>query len=291
MEDMENVRELGSLLRTWRSRLQPADVGSPFGVVSTRTAGLRREEVAWLAGVSTDYVKRLEQGRAQPTSGVVHALARALRLSQTETATALRLAGHSSDLRALMPRRITSSVRRLLDRLPDIPVAVFDAAWTRLDQNPMWTALTGDPRGRADRNDNLVWRNFLNDPGRVRHPNLEEYRASIVADLHRVHFRYPNDAELASLVSTLRQRSEPFARLWNTSALGEQGNERKIIDHPEIGPIELDCDIVTVQGAELRLIIFTAEPGTAAADQLQLLSVVGSQRLIPPDGDRLSSGN
>lgn len=276
---MGSLLELGPLLRTWRARLQPADVGSPFGFSSTRTPGLRREEVAWLAGVSPDYVKRLEQGRAHPTAGVVHALARALRLSEAETATALRLAGHASDLRALMPRRITPSVRRLLDRLPDTPVAVFDAAWTRLDQNPMWSALTGDPRGRGEREDNLVWRHFLGDAGRVRHPEPGQYRSSLVADLHRVHTRYRNDSDLASLVSALRQRSDEFAELWDTSVLGEHGNERKTIDHPEIGPIELDCDIVTVQGAELRLIIFTAEPGTTASDQLCLLDVLGAERV------------
>ncbi|MFT4081912.1 MAG: helix-turn-helix domain-containing protein [Nocardioides sp.] len=279
---MEASLELGPLLRTWRGRLQPADVGSPFGFTSTRTPGLRREEVAWLAGVSPDYVKRLEQGRAHPTASVVYALARALRLSDAETATALRLAGHASDLRALMPRRITPSVRRLLDRLADTPVAVFDPAWTRLDQNPLWGALTGDSRGRGEREDNLVWRIFHGDPGRVRHPRPNEYRASIVADLHRVHTRYPNDSDLASLVSTLRQSSDEFAQLWSTSALGEHGNERKTIDHPELGPIELDCDIVTVQGAELRLIIFTAEPGTTAAEQLRLLDVVGTERVSTP---------
>ncbi|MFT4210484.1 MAG: helix-turn-helix transcriptional regulator [Microbacterium sp.] len=286
---MEALLELGPLLRTWRGRLQPGDVGSPFGSASTRTAGLRREEVAWLAGVSPDYVKRLEQGRAHPTASVVHALARALRLSEAETATALRLAGHADDLRALMPRRITPSVRRLLDRFPDTPVAVFDAAWTRLDQNPLWTALTGDPRGRGDREDNLVWRGFLGEPGRVRHPQPDQYRASIVADLHRVHARYPADPDLVSLVTTLRRRSEDFARLWGASDLGEHGNERKTIDHPELGAIELDCDIVTVQGAGLRLIIFTAEPGTAAADQLRLLSVIGSERVSARGGSTTGS--
>jgi len=278
-ERVDTLLELGPLLRSWRGRLQPADVGSPFGMTSTRTVGLRREEVAWLSGVSPDYVKRLEQGRANPTATVVHALARALRLSDSETATALRLAGHASDLRALMPRRITPSVRRLLDRFTDTPVAVFDAAWTRLDQNQMWTALIGNPRGRGDRCDNLVWGHFLGPPDRVRHPRLEEYRVSIVADLHRAHTQYPADADLASLVMGLRQGSEDFARLWDTAVLGEQASQHKTIDHPDLGPIELDCDIVTVQGAGLRLIIFTAEPSSAAAEQLRLLAVIGSQQI------------
>ncbi|TDD60267.1 XRE family transcriptional regulator [Kribbella antibiotica] len=279
---MESLLELGPLLRAWRGRLQPADVGSPFGNRSTRTAGLRREEVAWLAGVSPDYVKRLEQGRAHPSASVVHALARALRLSDSETATALRLAGHASDLRTLMPRRITPSVRRLLDRLPETPVAVFDAAWTRLEQNPLWTALMGDHRDSGGREENLVWRHFFGSPARVRHPQLEKYRGALVADLRGVHARYPADPDLAALVSALRSRSEEFARLWDTATIGEHGNERKTIDHPEIGAIELDCDVVTIHGADLRLIIFTAAPGTTAADQLQLLRVLGSERVSAP---------
>jgi hypothetical protein len=110
-------------------------------------------------------------------------------------------------------------------------------------------------------------------------PQPEEYRVSLVADLHRVRIRYPNYSELASLVAALRQRGAEFARLWDSSALGEHGNQRKTIDHSELGPGELDCDMVTVRGAELRRIIFTAEPGTTAAEQLQLLSVISSQRI------------
>lgn len=103
-----------------------------------------------------------------------------------------------------------------------------------------------------------------------------------MADLRQTQTRYPNDSELASLVGTLRQHSNEFARLWDSSAFGEQGNESKTIDHPEVGPIELDCDIVTVQGAELRLIIFSAEPGTTAAEKLQLLTIIGTERISAP---------
>ncbi|MGO1964382.1 MAG: helix-turn-helix domain-containing protein, partial [Corynebacterium sp.] len=165
---MNGTDELGALLRAWRGRLQPSDVGSPFGDHSTRTPGLRREEVAWLAGVSADYVKRIEQGRARPTADVVRALARALRASDDETAVALRVAGHTGDVRALVPRTITPSVRRLLDRLDDTPVGVFDATWTRLDHNAPWAALTGDGTntGEPAMNDNLVWRHFLGDGDR-----------------------------------------------------------------------------------------------------------------------------
>jgi transcriptional regulator with XRE-family HTH domain len=276
---MENLRELGLLLRVWRGRLQPVDVGSPFGTHSTRTDGLRREEVAWLAGVSADYVKRLEQGRARPTSGVVHSLARGLRLSDAELTRALALAGHASDLRTLMPRRITPSVRRLIDRLSESPIGVFDSAWTRLDQNSMWTALTGDTRGRGERNDNIVWRNFLGDPGRVRHPELDRYRASLVADLRSTAAHYSNDPELHAFIAALRGGNTEFERLWSASSIEEYGSGQKTIDHPELGAIELDCDILTVHAADLRLIVFTAAPGSLAADQLKLLAVIGAERM------------
>lgn len=268
---MDRSDELGELLRAWRGRLQPSDVGSPFGDRSTRTPGLRREEVAWLAGVSADYVKRIEQGRARPTADVVRALARALQASPEETAVALRVAGHTGDVRALVPRTVTPSVRRLLDRLADTPVGVFDATWTRLDQNGPWTALTGDGRPDGGFADNLVWRHFLGDGDRVHHPDAAGYRASLVADLRRVHSLHPTDPDLTTLVSTLREDSPEFRELWDTAALGDHGNQRKTVVHPDVGEVELDCDVVTVSGSGLRLVIFTAEPESRAAEQLEEL--------------------
>lgn len=246
--------ELGALLRAWRGRLQPSDVGSPFGDHSTRTPGLRREEVAWLAGVSADYVKRIEQGRARPTADVV---------------------------RALVPRTITPSVRRLLDRLDDTPVGVFDATWTRLDHNAPWAALTGDGTGDGTNagepamNDNLVWRHFLGDGDRVHHPDLDAYRASLTADLRRVHSLHPTDPDLTTLVATLRAHSDTFATMWDTAAVGDHGGQRKTVVHPDVGAVELDCDVVDVNsggGAGLHLVIFTAAPGSEAAGKLAVLT-------------------
>lgn len=276
---MDEAVRLGEMLRSWRGRLRPEDVGSPFGHGSGRTPGLRREEVAWLAGVSPDYVKRLEQGNAHPSSSVVRALARALRLSPSEYDLACRLAGHATASDALVPQRIGESVQRLLDRLDDTPIAVFDAAWTRLDQNDLWTALTGDSRGHGSRADNIVWRSFLGDPGRVRHPELDAYRRSIVADLQAVVSHYPADRELASMVAELRAHSPAFSALWVGSAVDRYSSERKIIDHPELGALELDCDVLSVHESDLRVIVFSAAPGSVAAAQLRLLAVVGTQTI------------
>lgn len=280
---MGDTPNLAVLLRAWRARVQPAEVGLPFRPGSRRTAGLRREEVAWLAGVSPDYVKRLEQGRAHPSGAMLRALARTLRLSDTEYELACRLAGHAAEPEGLVPQRIDLSVRRLLDRLTDTPIAVFDAAWTLIEHNELWTALTGlDRRGAGGRSANIVWRIFHGDTGRVRHPDPEEHKASFVADLRDVATRYPADRELANMIGALRTSSPEFARLWEGATVAHHRSERKTVDHPEVGELELDCDVLSVHGADLRIVVYTAEPGSEAAGKLGLLTVLGTEDMTAP---------
>jgi len=274
---MSETPDLAALLRSWRARVQPAEVGSPFARGSRKTPGLRREEVAWLAGVSPDYVKRLEQGRAHPSAGVLRAISRALRLSDVEYELACRLAGHAARLDGLVPQHIGPSVQRLLDRLADTPIAVFDASWTRLEQNDLWTALTGDVRGRAGHPANIAWRIFNDGPGRVRHAFPDDHKASLVADLRNVASRYPADQELSDMITALRRSNPEFAHLWELSTVAHHGNERKTINHPDVGELELDCDVLSVHGVDLRIIVFTAAPGSEAADKLRLLTVLGSE--------------
>jgi transcriptional regulator with XRE-family HTH domain len=274
---MSETPDLAALLRSWRARVHPDEVGSPFARGSRKTPGLRREEVAWLAGVSPDYVKRLEQGRAHPSAGVLRAISRALRLSGVEYELACRLAGHAAESDGLVAQHIGPSVQRLLDRLADTPIAVFDASWTRLEQNDLWTALTGDVRGRAGRPANIVWRIFNDDPGRVRHPVPDDHKASLVADLRDVASRYPADRDLSDMITALRRSNPQFADLWELSTVAHHGTERKTIDHPALGELELDCDVLSVHGADLRIIVFTAAPGSEAAGKLRLLSVLGSE--------------
>jgi transcriptional regulator with XRE-family HTH domain len=274
--------ELAAMLQSWRARVRPEDVGSPFARGTRRTPGLRREEVGWLAGVSPDYVKRLEQGRAHPSADVLRALSRALRLTDAEFQLACRLAGHAAELDGTVPQLIGPNVQRLLSRLSDVPVAVFDAAWTLLEHNDSWAALHGETRRRAGRETNLVWRTFHNDPGRVRHRSPEDHRASLVADLRDVASRYPADRRLAAMISDLRRSNTDFARLWDGSAVAHHAGERKIIDHPQVGAIELDCDVLSLHGADLRIIVFTAAPDSEAADKLRLLTVIGLQDMTAP---------
>ena len=274
--------EFGRALRRWRDRVPPDAAGLPAGG-HRRAPGLRREELALLAGISVDYVTRLEQGRAaHPSAQVVEALARALRLSGAERTHLFQLAGLAPPGPETVPGHLTPSVQRLLDRLAGTPVAVYDAAWTLLLDNPLYAALMGDPSGWRGHQRNGVWRNFLGPGSRVRQSPEERRRfeAALVADLHSVAGRYPDDLRLRRLVAELRSGSERFAELWDGGAVGRQRSARKTIDHPQVGPLLLDCDVLTVEGSDLHIMVYTAEPGTEDAERLALLAVLGTQALV-----------
>ncbi|MFE2497876.1 helix-turn-helix transcriptional regulator [Streptomyces scopuliridis] len=274
--------EFGKAVRRWRDRVSPETAGLPAGG-HRRAAGLRREELALLAGISVDYVTRLEQGRAaHPSAQVVEALARALRLSGTERAHLFRLAGLAPPGPDTVPAYIPPSVQRTLDRLAGTPVAVFDASWTLLLSNPPYTALMGDPSGWRGNQRNAVWRNLLGPGTRVRHtPEARRgFEAALVADLRAAAGRYPADQRLRRLVEELRADSDRFAELWESGAVGHHEAARKTVDHPRVGPLTLDCDVLTVAGSDLRIMIYTAEPGTEDAERLALLTVFGTQTLV-----------
>ncbi|MEU1949463.1 helix-turn-helix transcriptional regulator [Streptomyces sp. NPDC020125] len=273
--------EFGQAVRRWRDRVPPEAAGLPTGG-QRRAAGLRREELAMLAGISVDYVTRLEQGRAaHPSSQVVEALARALRLSGDERAHLFRLAGLAPPGPETVPAYITPSVQRLLDRLTGTPVAVSDASWTLLMANPPYVALRGDPSRWRGNERNGVWRHFVcEDSGsRQTHEARGEFQAALVADLRTAATRYPADQKLRQLVVELRANSERFAELWDSGTVGRHEASRKTIDHPRVGTLTLDCDVLTVAGSDLRIVVYTAEPGTEDAERLALLTVVGTQSL------------
>src|SRR5690242_4906089 len=165
--------EFGQAVRRWRDQLSPEAAGLPAGG-TRRAAGLRREELALLAGISVDYVTRLEQGRAaHPSEQVVEALGRALRLTKAEREHLFRVAGLEPPGRDMVPANITPGVHRLLDRLSGTPVAVYDAAWTLLLANSLYAALLGDPSGWRGNERNGVWRAFVGPGSRVRHTPRE----------------------------------------------------------------------------------------------------------------------
>jgi transcriptional regulator with XRE-family HTH domain len=274
--------ELGRALRRWRDRVAPETAGLPTGG-QRRAAGLRREELALLAGISVDYVTRLEQGRAAHPSGqVLEALARALRLKGDERAYLFGLAGQVPPGPESVPAYLTPSVQRLLDRLIDTPVGVTDAAMTLLVANPMYAALMGDPSGRRGFERNGAWRTFLGAPTRVRHTPEEQraFEVGMVSELRTASGRYPSDPRLRRLIAELRAKSERFAELWDAGVVGRLQASRKTIEHPQVGLLTLDCDLLRVEGNDLRILVYSAEPGTEDAGKLELVSVLGTQSLV-----------
>ncbi|GAA2627668.1 helix-turn-helix transcriptional regulator [Paractinoplanes durhamensis] len=276
--------EFGRTLRRWRDRVSPDAVGVPAGR-RRRASGLRREELAGLAGISADYLTRLEQGRATaPSAQVVESLARALRLSGTERDLLYQLAGHAAPGLDVVPSRVTPSVQRLLDRLAHTPVVVYDATWTLVLANAPYDALMGDTTAWRGLERNAVWRNLTRHPSRVVHTEQEQadHEARLVADLRLTASRYPADRELRRLTGELAEQCPRFTELWDSEAPPPPADmsRHKVIDHPAVGRITLDCDTLIVAMDDLRITVYTAEPGTEDAERLALAVVLGTQTLV-----------
>ncbi|MBU3063914.1 helix-turn-helix transcriptional regulator [Nocardia sp. NEAU-G5] len=279
-----DMLELGSALRGWRDRIAPAAAGVPVGG-RRRAAGLRREELAQLAGISIDYLTRLEQGRATtPSEQVVESLARALRLTGPEREHMFRLAGRVPPGPGVVPTRITPSVQRLLDRFAYTPVVVYDAAWNLIVANAPYDALMGQTTHWTGIERNAVWRNLFGAGNRtVRTPAEQaEFVSALVADLRMTVARYPDDSRLRRLVVELTAAGPKFTELWESGAVPPPQQEHslhKTIAHPDVGPITLDCDVLIVAGSDLRIMVYTAEPGSEDADRLAIAAVLGTQTL------------
>jgi transcriptional regulator with XRE-family HTH domain len=257
---------LAAVLRVWRDRVGPEAAGVVGGGVR-RAAGLRREELAELAGISVDYVVRLEQGRATaPSPQVVAALARALQLSVDERNHLYRLAGHAPPP-AEISEHVPRGLQRLLHRLETSAGAIFAADWQLIRWNSNWAALLGDPAARPAR-----LRNFARDtfPVGTADPQLSHWpvsslaqrsvEAAVVADLRRATGRFPGSARLQRLVDELLAGNARFAELWSTGVVGTHEEDRKIVDHPLAGPITVDCNVLHAGEGDLKLVVLTPEP-------------------------------
>lgn len=268
---------LGTALRRWRDRLSPVDVGRTPRP-GRRAAGLRREELAELAGLSVDYVVRLEQGRAtSPSAQVVASLARALQLEPVERDHAYRLAGLLPPQAGTISTHVPAGVQRMLARLGEFPVGVFSADWTLLSWTPAWAALLGDPSARTPVERNLVRAAFATGPsGLAAWPVLKEgdsLSPALVADLRTALVDHPRDQGLIDLVAEMRSTSAEFARLWDEGAVGPHVSARKTVVHPQVGEVTCDCDVLTVPGSDIRLVVYTVAAGSVDAEKLQFLRV------------------
>ncbi len=274
--------DLGATVRAWRDRLSPAAAGLPRGR-TRRASGLRREELAELAGISVDYVVRLEQGRSTtPSAQVVGALARALRLTVAERDHLYHLAGLVPPARGEISDHIPPGVHRVLNRLGDAAVAVFAADWQLIWWNRGWAALLGDPSPAPP-----ALRNFARDsfPVDGEGPRLSHWpvtsfardavHTAIVSDLRRATGRFPNSLRLTRLIDVLTKGNRRFAELWAAGTVGSHREDRKIIEHPAVGPIAVDCDVLTDGDAELKIVILTAAADTEDETRLRLALLSG----------------
>jgi transcriptional regulator with XRE-family HTH domain len=275
--------ELGAFLRSRRERLRPEDVGLPSGA-RRRTPGLRREEVAVLAHISTEYYVRLEQARApRPSGEVLAAIAGALRLTAAESSHLHVLAGTAPIRAGLHRRDVRPSIFALLERLPQTAAIVMSAAFEVLAWNDLAAALLEDFAALAPEDRNLARKAFL---GPVR-PNAKvygisdaaEFRHHVVMELRSTLARYPSDPVVTGLVGELRDGSPEFARLWERHDVQAAPVLTKTFRHPAVGEITVDCDSLTLTDRDQHLVLYTAPPGSRDADALALLSMLGTESL------------
>lgn len=276
-------RELAAFLRSRRERITPAEVGLPTGP-RRRTPGLRREEVAQLAFISTEYYTRLEQARGpRPSREVLAGLTRALRLSDAERVHLHHLAGAPPGPPPGPPREVRQSILDLLHRLPQAAAIVTSAAFEVLAWNDLAAALMEDFSALPRRERNLVRRAFLGPSHHGRRmygvSDADAFARASARRLRAAAARYPDDPELTGLIGELRGRSEEFARLWASHDVSAEPTLCKTFEHPVVGPVTVDCDVLHITDRDQQVVIYTAAPGSPSEEALRLLSVIGTQRM------------
>ncbi|WP_214324561.1 helix-turn-helix transcriptional regulator [Nonomuraea sediminis] len=271
--------ELADFLRRARERLLPGEVGLPSGP-RRRTPGLRREEVSQLAGMSADYLMRLEQARSpQPSVQLLSALARALRLTREERDHLYLLAGHRPPAGPRAGDHVRPSLLYLLDRLTDTPAQLQSDLGDVLAQNTMAEALFGCHCTVVEPDRNIVWRWFTDPAVREAYPE-EEHEAHArthVADLRAAVGRRGQDGPSAALVERLHRASAEFTVMWELHEVAVRRRTRMRVLHPVIGPMEFDYETLLAPAEDQRLLVFTPPPGSRTFEALELLRVVGPE--------------
>lgn len=272
-----NLQDVAGFLRARRERLKPADLGLA-SLGRRRTPGLRRDEVADLAGISTEYYTQLEQARGrQPSRAVLEKIARALGLTRQERAVLLELAGLAASYPERPVRTPGPGVLHLLERLPDASVAVHDAKLDLIAWNPLATALFGDLAALAGDRKNIARRFFLVRPDEPPHFSLtgdERYGRYLVAKVRQAATRYPKDPDTRRLIDDLTE-SKSFRELWDSNDVYTPTRHMvKTMEHPGVGRLELDCVVLYVPEDDQEVVVLTAKPGSISAARLRALSAM-----------------
>jgi transcriptional regulator with XRE-family HTH domain len=267
---------LADFLRRRREALQPEDVGLPRGA-RRRTPGLRREEVAALSHMSTDFYSRLERERGpQPSEQMVAAIAQGLHLSLDERDHLFRLAGHHPPTREAAGDHVSPGMLRIFDRLGDTPAEIVTELGETLRQTPLSIALVGDSTRWTGPARSIGFRWFTEPSARRLHPEEDHahYSRMYASGLRGVVALRGPDSRAAHLVGLLLERSEEFRRVWDLHEVGIRPKEVKRYLHPAVGPLELSCQVVQDPFQSHALLVYTATPGTPSHEGLRLLAAV-----------------
>lgn len=273
---------LAAFLRHRRESLQPEDVGLPRGR-RRRTAGLRREEVAALCHMSSDYYARLERSTGpHPSEQMITSIAQGLHLTLDERDHLFRLAGHRPPVRGATSEHISPGLLRILDRLGDTPAEIITELGETLRQSPLGVALLGDARERTGPDRSIGYRWFTDASVRAPYPDDErELLARVYAAGLRelVALRGPS-SRAAQFVALLQEHDE-FRRVWDLQEIGVRPPEVKRFLHPSVGPLDLACQTLLDPEQSHRLLVYTAAPGSDSHEKLRLLAVIGTQTVVP----------
>ncbi|MEU6850321.1 helix-turn-helix transcriptional regulator [Actinacidiphila alni] len=272
--------QLADFLRTRREALQPEDVGLPRGP-RRRTQGLRREEVAVLSGMSTDYYSRIEQARGpQPSEPMLASIARGLHLSLDERDHLFRLAGHGVPVRGPGGDHVSPGMMRIVDRLGDTPAQVMTEFGETLLQTRPAVALLGQETGHTGLARAFVYRWFTDPTTRRIYPEDDhpEHSRVFTAGLRAALSRHGRDSLAGALADALLAASPEFAALWSAHEIGVRPlNSRKRLQHPAVGILDLHCQLLHDPDQAQILLVFTATPGSDSHEKLQLLSALGDR--------------
>ncbi|ONI60486.1 transcriptional regulator [Leifsonia sp. ALI-44-B] len=274
---------LADFLRSRRAKLQPEDVGLSAGP-RRRVEGLRRDEVAAVTGMSTDYYVRLEQARGpQPSEQMLAALARGLRLSTDERDYLFRMAGHSAPARTPLDTHVSPALLRVLDRLEGTPALILSSLGETLAQNRLGAALLGDHSRLTGFGRSSVYRWFTDPHERDIYPAEDQARQSRaqVSSLRVAYGAAGAHSRAAALLAELQRISPEFVEVWERHDVAARFSDHKTLLHPEVGAIELDCQALFTEDQSQTLLTLTAAPRSDAAQKLELLAVLGQQRFAP----------
>jgi transcriptional regulator with XRE-family HTH domain len=272
--------ELGDFFRARRERLRPGDVGLPSGPGTRRTPGLRREEIAALAGLSIDYYIRLEQGKeSNPSGPILDGLARALRLDEEEHAHLYALANHAAGRTARGASRasrvVRPGIRQLLETVRPCPAYVITRTSDLLAANAEALALFAGLADWPPEQRNTIRYTFFHPAARELFAEWEHSAETTAAHLRSLAADTPGDPDVAALIADLLSGSPEFAKLWKRHDVRQRRGEAKGFHHPQVGELTLTYEVLYLTDGQ-RMSVYQAEPGSRDHDALTLLSMIAS---------------